>query len=1148
MTDNAPSVPPVVALVIVEKSSDPLDAALDALAEQNVGALRVLVLDATDDGGVAEALEGRRPDLVVRRANGRAFTTVANEGSRLVAGSGFLCFLAASMALEPGALRALIDEAFRSNAGAVGPKFVDVAQPGRIEAVGFGLDKFAETWLPAEPGELDQEQHDAIVDRFVLPARGLVIRSDLFAAIGGFDETLTEYVASADLCWRAQASGARVLVVPDGRARIEADTLPGIRAVDHRRDASERLQLMFSNYSVPHLLRVIPQAIIVTIASVIANLVTLRPARAAARLAAWPAALGRLGRIRNRRASLAMLRKVPDADIRRLQQRGSAQLGTFLKGRRGKRRLAAARGATSQTWFDDLRARLSWSGVAAWFGVVVFLLIGSRTLVTNRVPAMAGLPGFPTGTRSSIEFFFSGWRPNGLGHPGPAPTIFALLGIAGVASLGNLGLVRLLATAGLFLLGYLGIWRAARPLAYAPGRLAALLVYALVPLAPNAFAGGHWGGLAAYAAAPWTIAWLARLSGVSPWRPVDDTDNDLTDAATDSPDDSGNDPDDWWRISARIVIVTAIAAAIAPAWMVAVVAAALVFTIAAVLGRRMRSARQVLATAIAIPVLTMVLHLPWALATSGFWTGFRGERGDRTPAALVDLLRFNTGPFGGGRLGLIVPVVGLVGLTYALRWRLRSAVTLVAVGGMAFALAWGSERRSIRFVGLETEVLLAIALATLALSVAVGADAFRSDVLGTQLSWRQPLGFLAAFALVVSLVTGVGAAADGSWKARRPRAAETLERVIDLREGLDQFRVLWVGDPLALPAAGWTVVPGVSAALTTGSDPTIEDRWPAMAGRAEQTVSDGLVLAADGSSVHLGVVLAPAAVRFVVVPFVRSDGTEAMVPSGFARVFDNQLDLRRINTGDDAVAIYENQSWVPIRAQLSAAAIDASTRQGADELSRSDVSGSKAVLDATSATKWDGPVGTGDVFVSALNDDGWELRVDGEAVEKRPAFGWAMAFAAPTNADAELRYRTPLVNRLPVLVQLLAWLAVGLVAVRGLRGFSFLSRSASPAAVAVPGAAVVPIAMTFAPSDEAEADMGDVEHLDDEEDVESNLDPDDLDPDDLDSLVVMSSDDDLYGDQAVSAAEDTDDFGGVEELTWLTVSDDEDDGRAEGER
>jgi GT2 family glycosyltransferase len=622
VTDNASVVPPVVALVIVERADDALDDTLAALAQQDVGSLRVLVMDATAEGAVLHRTNELAPAAIVRRASARTFAGAANEAARLIAGSGFLCLLSAGVEPESTAFRGMLEEAFRSNAGVVGPKFVDRAAPERLDSVGYGSDKFAEVWMPVAAGELDQEQHDAVVDRFMLSSRCLMVRSDLFSAIGGFDDTLSTKVAEIDLCWRAHASGARVLVVPDARARTRLDAR---EPDDARRDATERLGLVLSNYSFAHLVRVLPQSVLVTIASAIGNLLTLRPARAAARLLAWPGVLGRVGHIRARRASFGQLRNVPDADIRRLQQRGSARLGVFLRGRRGERRLAAAVGDTSRTWFDDVRSSIHWPSALAWFVVLASFVLGSRDLLSGRVPSMAGLPSFPARASDAIGSYLSGWRPSGLGHVGAAPTGLGLIGVLSAILAGKIGLARTLVTVGLMVVGYIGIWRAARPFGNERSRLAALVVYGLVPLAPNALASGRWGGLAAYAAAPFAVSWLGELAGIAPFanRPVRDSAraDALSEPTAVTSDDAVVKPTTQRSVAvtARLALVSALAAAVAPAWVITVAIIGVVLAICSLASRRVRDARRVIAATVGVIAAVVLLHLPWALGSHGFW-------------------------------------------------------------------------------------------------------------------------------------------------------------------------------------------------------------------------------------------------------------------------------------------------------------------------------------------------------------------------------------------------------------------------------------------------------------------------------------------------------------------------------------------------
>ena len=99
----------------------------------------------------------------------RKLSRAANEVLHLVEGASHLLFCHDDVALAPDAVRALVEEAFRSNAGVVTPKYVEWDRPDRLLAVGATADKVGVVGDLVEPEELDQEQHDAVRDVFVAP-------------------------------------------------------------------------------------------------------------------------------------------------------------------------------------------------------------------------------------------------------------------------------------------------------------------------------------------------------------------------------------------------------------------------------------------------------------------------------------------------------------------------------------------------------------------------------------------------------------------------------------------------------------------------------------------------------------------------------------------------------------------------------------------------------------------------------------------------------------------------------------------------------------------------------------------------------------------------------------------------------------------
>jgi len=172
---DAPLAPPVVAVVVVHSPGPWFEATLGSLADQDYPNLNTLFLltggplDAAGDDLQAR-ITRRLPDAFVRDLGANpGYGAAANEVLRLVEGdSGFFCFCHDDVALEPDTIRVLVEELYRSNAGIVGPKLVTWEEPSVLQHVGLGLDRFGELDPITEPGEYDQEQHDAVTDVFVI--------------------------------------------------------------------------------------------------------------------------------------------------------------------------------------------------------------------------------------------------------------------------------------------------------------------------------------------------------------------------------------------------------------------------------------------------------------------------------------------------------------------------------------------------------------------------------------------------------------------------------------------------------------------------------------------------------------------------------------------------------------------------------------------------------------------------------------------------------------------------------------------------------------------------------------------------------------------------------------------------------------------
>jgi len=1019
---SRPAAPAVVAVVVTKDPGPWLEQAVEALAAQDYSNLAVLFIDSASDTDPTPRVAAALPRAYVRRLDeDRGFGAAANHVRDIVEGAAFYCFLHDDAAPTPSAIRLMVNEAVRSNAGIVGGKLVRLDDHRRLLQVGESVDKTGERSTVVEPGELDQEQYDAVRDVFVVPGGCTLVRADLFHAIGGFDEGIDLLNDDLSLCWRAHVAGARVVVAPDAViGHAEALGERSDTSLRRQRLVRHRLRTMLACYSRWHRARVLPQAALVATLEVVYSLLVGRRSQAADVVAAWRWNWRRRDEIRALRAQVESFRGVPDAEIRRFQVRGFSRLNAFLRGS-GSR--GGARSDRAQESWRGLAAgvrsgELRWS-LAAWVVTLLIVGFGSRHLVFGSIAAVGGFLPFDRGPGELLDAWLSGWRHTGLGSSSPAPTAFGLLALLGTAVLGAMGLLRQLLVLGPLLLGLVGAYRLLRPAGSAHAQAAALVVYGAVPLAYDAIADARWGALVAYGAMPWVLSHLGRAAG---WAPFGDVGGE--------PGPTVHPHRTRPRIAALgllLAVVAAVEPAIVP--VVAVVVAGLVLG-SVLAGATAGTGRLVLCAGGAL-VTAVVLHLPWALdfvLPGASWSQVVGHAGIAEAPTLGTLFRFDVGPVGGSALAFGFPIAGALPLLIGRGWRFEWAVRAWTVALLLMGLTWLSDGERLPAVLPPAETMLAPAAACLALALGLGVVAFEVDLRAYHFGWRQIASIVAGVALLVGAVPTLLDAGNGRWYL----PAGDLDTTFGfLEEDEPGFRVLWIGHPDVLPVPGHALDVGadddptaehVVYATTIDGLPSITDGWPASAGGPTELIEDALVLAAQGRTSRLGRLLAPMAVRYVVVPSAAAPrplgGVRRPAPASVVDTLGDQLDLAALPV-NPAYTVYRNEAALPSPALLGPTAGD----DLAFDVAGDDLADAEPVLaDRTGPTRWEGEVPAGARVLHAVaSDDRWELRVGGEPAPARKLFGWAQGFEPETSGEGVLRYDTDPLRYGALALQVLLW-------------------------------------------------------------------------------------------------------------------------------
>ncbi|MCU1376261.1 MAG: hypothetical protein JWO68_3547 [Actinomycetia bacterium] len=1011
--------PPVVVALVTHDAGPWLEECLASLAAQDYPNLSVLVLatGATEDtlARVAAVL----PSAYVRRIPGEpGFGPAANDVLQVVDGAAFYAFCHDDVILDGHAIRALVEEAYRSNAGIVGPKLVQWHAPDRLLQVGMSADKAGVVSPQVEPGELDQEQHDAVRDVFVIPGAFTLVRADLFGTLGGFDPAIGLIGEDLDLCWRAQVAGARVVVVPAARVQ-HRESLDDRPPADPPAElaARHRLRTVLTCYGTFHLLRVLPQLLVLAMAEIVYGLVSGRRQLARENLKAWSWNLRRLGEIRARRRSLRAVRQFPDSEVRNLQVGGSVRVRSYVRGElhageRLRLQFAGLSRELSEGTSGPLKVVFS-----AWGLVTLLFLVGSRELLLHRIPAVGGLAPFDVGVGDLLKAYLSGWRHAGLGAEAPQPTAFALLGLAGIPLLGGMGLLQQLLVLGAVPAGVIGGWRLTRPLGSRLGRASAMVVYAVVPLPYDALARGSWGGLLLYAAAPWILIRLIAACGDLP---------------------SAHGPALRRRDLRAILglgVLVALVAAFVPLVVVMVPVLAVALVLGALLTGGARRAVGAVGVALGAAGVAVVLHVPWtldfALPGSDWWgTGGVSPLVDHAPS-VVDLLRFHTRPGGFSTLGWAIPVAAALPLVIGRDWRFAWAVRCWCVALACWALAWAGGQGHLGVALPPPDVVLAPAAAALSLSVALGVIAFERDLRGFHFGWRQVASLVAGAAVVLAVVPVLVGSLDGRWDLPSTDHAAQLSflRRPDT-QAKGAFRVLWLGDPEVLPVAGFRLADDLAYGLSENGPGSLTERWSAPAYGSTSLVADALRLAGQGDTERLGRMLGALGIRYVLLADraapERTGAERHPLPAGLLATVDRQLDLRRMDA-DPSLTMYENTAWVPERARLRSSSADRVTSGNPlRATAATDLAAGAApvLVHRTGHARYTGTVPAGTVYVAEASSPGWQLRVDGRTAPRERALGWANAFRVSQGGDATLRYRTSPLRWAAVLLQAVLWLAL----------------------------------------------------------------------------------------------------------------------------
>ena len=1010
-------IPAVVAVVVASDPGPDFAQTLSSLAQQDYENLSVLVVDAGSDDPIAERVAEVLPKAYLHRLAGDpGFSVAANQSLELVSGSPFLLFCHDDVYLEPDCVSTLMSELYRNNGGIACPKLVSWDDSRRLAQLGMGSDRFGVMFDQVERGEFDQDQYDAVREVFVAPGGVQLVRADLFAALGGFDPGIKVLGEDLDLCWRAHVAGARVIVVPGAKARHREAMEERVNQRERRRLlARHRLRTVLVTAERRTMLNYVPLAFILILLETLYALAAGRRGQARDIMASIPWNLSRLDDIRRRRRLVRRTRSVSDAKVAELQMRGSARIANFSRGQvsAGQDRFSDLVGSVRSSFAGEDAGNVRDAVVISIF-LAVLLLFGSRHLLTRGVVPVGQIPAVPDGL-SMFQEWLGGWRSTGTGGPGNAPTALFVLAVGRLLFFWGSGLFQTLVAVGPALFAPLAMYRSLRPLSSARAAMVAALLYACNPLVVAMFSAGRWDALVVWAAAPYMLSSLFKLSGHSPF------------GAAGGPAGPGvADRTEPVRLI-RFGFLVAIVATFVPAIVPVAAVTALVFTIVVLATGDGRPRELALASVVSI-VAAVALHGPWSydLLRSLTWRWVIGPDSPETSfSTLLDLVQFAPNTYPPRVLAFAMLGLAVLALLYVRQNLLYIGLTGWLVAITFWGLAWSDRRGWLPIDVPAPEVLLAMAGAGLCYVVAVGVRTLEIELTtgglsGGGLRLRKLGATVGSIGVALMFLVGMLGAFSGSWRAPSSNFASSVDFLVERAntefEVPVQSRVLWIGDASVLPLDAIRSDTGIDYVVTDGGMAEVWGRWQAGPVGSTDGIGRQLDLARAGEIVRLGRLLAPYGIDYVVV-------TEKLAPSpydgptidagdGIQRALAQQLDLQRV-PGVPDLAVFRNRSSRGVTPLVPST--DQAQATTAAETLDVDLTSGVAGFVQEQPGRWliEAPEGS-DVLVS-LHSNG--LAASGSRTETISGFDELLVLPSGSGGEVVIEFASGLQRRLAILGQ-----------------------------------------------------------------------------------------------------------------------------------
>lgn len=912
-------VPKVQLVLVTHNPGEWFEEVLLGIAEQDYASLEVTVVDTTRRAVIEEKVKSLLPQsrvLHLKRSPG--FSALTPKNLNASEKDLFYFFITDDLVLDATAVRRVVESALELNAGIAGLKVLGGENTEILREVGSSIDRYGTTVPRHQINEIDQGQYDGRKEVFASSSSAFLVRKDLFETIGGFDPLLGLVDGHTDLCWRARLLGAKVVLASNAVGRnvltSERQERTRRRRVDSTRfGPRHRIRMIWANQTISKASVLSLELLFLTILGTIYGLARGKFRHAQSLLSAWIWNFRHLPSVRTRRSFI--FKKNTTTSI------SDDVLGDMAGN--SLRRVVTGRGPEEQKKESSISTRLQnfWvalfgpGGLALLFGIAV-LGFGSRHLLTRGLPAVGRFQPIPENPLDLFHSWWTGWR----------STAGGILdnGIDGLALLGGLGwilpfdpeVVMAIVVLAVFPIGAIGIWQLVQPVGGGRSRAAAVTIYLAIPTPYHAIAEGRFGPLVTYALLPWIIHRLSLAQGVVPYG------------------EKGGDPGpgavirNFWSDVTASGLLLALAIFFEPLIVIPTAIAITALLIGSLFAGSSAGLLRLVLVSIGMSVIAAAVHFPIvADLINGqpleAWLVFDNwSVGDLGPESL---LRFDTGTFGISNLAwvfLAIPAISLLGTS---GWRLAVVVRswFLIIGG--FSAVYFVDQGWLSGQAPSAELLIVPATVGVALASAAGVSSLGQELVTNTRRRRYVTAFLFSGALTLAVIPVLFASLEGRWGLPEKDFSDTVpyllgeEDVEGLRTDTPTSRVLWIGDPSLLPAAGIEIQNGTGLALTDGY-PNVSDQSPFQESKSPviTDLRNSVVSTLKGDISRLGEQVGAWGVSHIVLiersaPIPYGDAAKPL-PDEYFSSFTQQLDLERVEGLNGSLEIFRNTAIEPIHA------------------------------------------------------------------------------------------------------------------------------------------------------------------------------------------------------------------------------------------